>query len=191
MLIALAVHLATTGGTPTPDYYLVDPGTFQAFLAVVGLVMVALAGYSANKARVNAKKLDRTAVKADQAATAATLVGADVKAVKDSVVNDHKHDDGSPVGLRDDNDDKHIESMAAIEQVGKDLRAFAKTTNGKFNTIGKDIGGMRQELRVVRSHAEGSDERILDLEKTTPRAEVREAVAAVRARKPPTRKATP
>lgn len=140
----------------------------------------------------NRRKITAAANKADTAASAATSVADDVRAVKDSVVNDHKHEDGTPIGLRDDTDTKHVESMAAIEQIATDLRSLAKTTNRKFDAMGRDIGGMRGELRDVRSHIDGSDERILDLEKTSPRAEVALAAAAVRkaTRKTPIRKAT-
>jgi uncharacterized coiled-coil DUF342 family protein len=176
--------------TDTPTYYLVDPGTFQAFLAVVGLVLVALAGYSANKSRLNAKKLDRAVVTTTAAKAAVQSVADDVNTVKNSVVNDHKKEDGSPLGLRDDNDEKHTESMAAITQVATDLRQFAKSTNGKFTSLGKDLGGIRHELRDARGDIGNNRDRILELEKTTPRAEVRRAVAKA-TRKTPTRKATP
>lgn len=81
------------------------------------------------------------------------------------VANEHKDDQGDPINLRDDNDQKHDETMTAIRKLGDEL-----------TTVKKDIGGIRHELRTLHENdtehtrqANRDRERMDELERTMPK----------------------
>lgn len=93
-------------------------------------------------------------------------VEADTTVTAFHVANEHIDGEGNPINLRDDNDQKHAETMAAVARIGERLDRHSAT-------VEKDIGGIRHELRTLHEtdseqirQANRLGERLTDLEKT-------------------------
>ncbi|WP_243063175.1 hypothetical protein [Humibacter sp. RRB41] len=89
------------------------------------------------------------------------------------VANEHKDERGDPINLRDDNDEKHSETMDTLKQIQRVQVDQAR-----------DIGGIRQELRTLHENdaehvrQQNRDRERLDrFEHTLPGAAVRRIVA--------------
>lgn len=76
-----------------------------------------------------------------------------LKAVQEQVANDHKKPDGSPMLLRDDLDEKHVENAGKLDLV---LAAV------------KPIPTMQRDIAFLLRRSIEQDDRIEDLEKTQP-----------------------
>jgi hypothetical protein len=81
------------------------------------------------------------------------------------VANEHKDDQGDPINLRDDNDEKHRETMDKLAQIQSVQVQQAR-----------DIGGIRAELRTLHENdgeqvrqANRDRERLDRIERTIPR----------------------
>lgn len=85
----------------------------------------------------------------------------DVAVTKDQVANDHVDDEGNPINMRVEQDDRHDEIMTTLGEVKK------------------DIGGIRHDIRTLYSadaeqvrQTNRDRERIDAMEKTIPRDEL-------------------
>lgn len=108
-------------------------GAGQAItLGLIGLIGV----------RLGKVKTDVTKVKRD-AAEART----NSAAAREQVENEHRNPDGTVINMRHENDARHVETKGWID-------ALRSTVTGEIRTlraeVGKDIGGIRQELRDDR-----------------------------------------
>lgn len=65
-------------------------------------------------------------------------------AAREQVENDHRHPDGTVINMREENDSRHAETKEWIDGLRSD---FA----GRIATVGQDIGGLREEIRIDRS----------------------------------------
>lgn len=75
-------------------------------------------------------------------------LAARLKAIQDQVANDHKKDDGEPLLLRDDLDEKHVENAKKLD------RALAM------------LGPMQRDVAFIMRRLIEQDDRMDDLEDT-------------------------
>lgn len=90
---------------------------------------------------------------------------ADAKATRTQVENSHT------TNLRDDQDDKHAEVMRTIETVIEMQRAQGRDIGGMredSRLIRLDILGVREDVTKLRTRVESDQERIRELEDTRP-----------------------
>jgi hypothetical protein len=73
-----------------------------------------------------------------------------IRAVRDQLENDHARDPHKTTNLRDDLDKKHLEVLDRIR------------------TTGRDIGGLREDVRQLRRDLSHETGRIDELERTRP-----------------------
>lgn len=73
-----------------------------------------------------------------------------LKVITDNVQNDHMKPDGTPLGLRDDLDDKHGEVLQDNKRRHDEQMAAIAAIAAAQNEMKRDIGGLRQENRDDR-----------------------------------------
>lgn len=74
-------------------------------------------------------------------------VKVDTAAAREQVENNHKHPDGTPINLREENDSRHTEVLSTVSEGFSGIRTWVES---KFTEVAKDFGGIRQELRDDR-----------------------------------------
>lgn len=121
-------------------------------LAMQG-IMVAIIGALA--VRVGTVKGKVTAVQTDvsNVQSDVTKVKKDTAAALDQVANNHVDADGNPINMREENDSRHAETKAWMQ----DLKT---SFSGQLRVVTKDIGGLRQEIRDDREEARSRFERM-------------------------------
>jgi hypothetical protein len=85
----------------------------------------------------------------------------DARAARAQLDNDHTTDPGKTSNLREDLDEKH----GAVLQTVRSLVVIV-------NMLRRDVGGMRQDVRQLRTDLSGTQDRVHDLENTQDRERI-------------------
>lgn len=104
----------------------------SAIITVVGAPLIALV------LRKQTRKLRE--IRADVAETKA-----DAAVTREHVANEHIDSAGNPINMRDDQDQKHAETMRAVGHLTRTVDAVL----GDLGELKRDMGGVRHELRTL------------------------------------------
>lgn len=117
----------------------------NTIIATAGGVIIALLGVQ--NVRIGRIRRDAKRIRADAAET------------RDQVANNHVDEEGRPINLREESDDRHREYKAAFTEI---MRAIGGI-RGQINTL------LASDVEIVRQ-ANRDRERLDDLERTQPSA---------------------
>jgi len=124
-----------------------------SIVSAIGIVAVAIL----NRTRQHTKQ---TRDNAESAATNAATAAINSEVIKAEVKNSHD------TNLREESDERHKVLMSTLELVVRTQQLQGKS----IHSVQRDVGGLRGDVRELRSNLEAERERIRDLEDTHPHA---------------------
>lgn len=87
------------------------------------------------------------------------------KRADEQVSNNHVDEDGNPINLREESDERHAENGAKLDAALSEL----KGVRSELTQTRADVGGMRSDIRQLYRQDADMSERITDLDNTIPK----------------------